>query len=177
MAGPSTRELNSTINTSHNDKKDREGSNQHQKFHTLVVFESRKTKFGGSSVEEYEKEDAEDDDRDQLKIYTGDHDVGADFGVALGLRVECYGCGTAAYGLDDEGDYVDGAEDPEVPDGSDGADSGAGDGDHAAEDDIDAGSEESGCYTDCQHGGRGVDDFGLLPIINVQICIRKAFAL
>jgi hypothetical protein len=53
--------------------------------------------------------------------------------------------------LDHERDYINGAEDPEVPDGSDGAYSGSSNGDHASKDDIDSGSEEGGCYTHGQH--------------------------
>ena len=86
-----------------------------------------------------------------MEIDTGNHDVGAGFGVTRGFRVEGYSCPTTTHGLNDEGDYVDGAEDPEVPDWSDGAYSGSSDGDHASEDDIDSGGEEGGCYTYRQH--------------------------
>lgn len=92
VSSPSASKLDRTVNASHDDKKDRERSDEHEKFHVLVVLEGRKAQLGRGSVQEQEEENTEDDDRSQLEVDTSNHDVGADLGVTLRLRVERNSC-------------------------------------------------------------------------------------
>ena len=68
MATPAASNFDSTVDASHDDQKNREGGDQDQKFHVLVILESGKAQLYSGSVEEQEEEDAEDDDRGELEV-------------------------------------------------------------------------------------------------------------
>jgi len=57
-----------------------------------------------------------------LEQDTDDHNTGTGSGVANGCLFVSEGCGGSAYGLDDEGDQIGGAEDVEVHVWGDGGD-------------------------------------------------------
>ena len=101
--------------------------------------------FLAGADEEAGAECGEDGDGGHLEEDARDHDVGAGFGVASGCTGGVGGEG-AADSLDDEGDDIAGAEDPEVEFWADGGGTWAFDSDELAEDDVDACCEESwGC--------------------------------
>lgn len=177
MATPAASKFDSTVDASHDDQKNREGGDQDQKFHVLVILESGKAQLYSGSVEEQEEEDAEDDDRGELKVDTSDHDVGANLGVPRWSRIEGDSSRTSTNSLNDEGDDIDSTEDPEIPSRSDGADSRSGNCDHAAQDDIDSGGEEGRCCANVSIKPKQSMISECIPMIKVQICIRKAFAL
>lgn len=66
-----------------------------------------------SAADEVDRADDKDGNREELEDDSSDHNVRASCGVAADL-VSFSGSHAAADGLDDERDYVAGAEDPEV---------------------------------------------------------------
>lgn len=108
---PPLQKLNSTVNASHINAQHGEnhcaqqGHNRPSQRLKKLVAHCTENKVGG--------EEDEDGDREELEDDTGYHDVGAGCGVAVDFV--CFGRGHAtANSLDDEGDDVAGAEDPEV---------------------------------------------------------------
>ena len=73
----------------------------------------------------------------------GDHDVGSNLEIPVGFIGGCGGY-TAANGLQEQGEEIDGAEDPEVLFGAQGARVPTEDMDEISEDDVDACGEEGG---------------------------------
>lgn len=108
---PTLQKLNSTVNASHinaqhgENHRAQQGHNRSSQRLEKLVAHGTENKVGG--------EEDEDGDREELEDDTGDHDVGAGCGVAVDF-VGFGGGHATADGLDDEGDYVAGAEDPEV---------------------------------------------------------------
>lgn len=108
---PSLHQLDRTIDTPNIDTDD-------GKYHGGKQGDDRavhglQETFAHSAADEVHRADDEDGDREELEDDTSDHDVRASCGVAADL-VGFSGSHAAADGLDDERDYVAGAEDPEV---------------------------------------------------------------
>jgi hypothetical protein len=153
VAGPALQQLDAAIHASDEDGHDAQtcGADQQLQIPRKDLVTGVLLWGAVDTEQEDDGEDGEDGDGGHLEEDTGHHDVGAELGVAVG-RGGGVGCKTATYGLEDEGDEVAGAKDPEVPFGRDGRSVGALEGDEPAKDDVDACREEGGCWSSDQLG-------------------------
>mgnify|MGYP006988610912 CR=1 FL=1 len=108
---PSLHQLDRTIDTPNIDTDDGKHHRSEQG-KDRAVHRLQQT-VAHSAVDEVDRTDGEDGDREQLEDDASDHDMRARRGVAVDL-IGLFGGHAAADGLDNERDYVAGAEDPEV---------------------------------------------------------------
>lgn len=141
---PALRKLNSPINTPHINTQNRKDHRPKQRHDRPLHIP--KQILAQRAPHKICRAQHENRDREQLEDDTRDHGPGPRSRVAVYL-VGFGGGETAADGLDDERDYVAGAENPEVETWGENGGLTAEDFDEAAEEDVDAGCEEGGCYS------------------------------
>lgn len=140
---PSLRQLNRPVNTPHIDTKHRENHRREQRHNRPLHLLQQP--LGQRPPDKIRRAEHENRNREQLEDDSRDHRVGARIGVAVDL-VGFGGGHAAADGLDNERDDVAGAEDPEVEAWAEDRGFAAEKFDEAAEEDVDAGCEEGGCW-------------------------------
>lgn len=140
-ARPPLQQLDGPVNASDVDAdhgEDHGGKQGHNG--ALVMMQDMGT---GYAAHEIDRTDDKEGDGGHLEDDTGDHDVGTCRGVAVDL-IGCDRSHAAASGLDDKGDDVAGAEDPEIELWAEEGRFPAKDLDEAAKEDVDACCEEGG---------------------------------
>lgn len=91
VSGPAASKLYGTVNASHDDENNYPDRSEDEKTHALACLEGRDMQFRCCPVDYVGEETAEDNHRGQLEVDTCDHDVCANFRVALWGFVECDG--------------------------------------------------------------------------------------
>ena len=148
IAAPSLQQLDTPIHASNEDCHHTQARRckQQLQIHREGLVKGVLLRGAVDTKQEDGSQDGENSDGGHLEEDTGHHDIGARLGVAV-WRGRGVGCKATAYSLDDEGDDVAGAEDPQVPFGGDGGSVRALEADEPAEDNVDACCEEGGCWS------------------------------